>query len=1039
MLGRWAGRTTGLIALAGALALAQLPTAAISGQVRDSSGAAIPGATVTAHNRETGRSRTTETSLNGRYSLAALPVGVYDVRVEAVSFRPEVRQELKLEVGQEAVLNFALVVGTVQETVTVIAEAPLVETTSGSLGGIVSDERVADLPLNGRNFNDLVLLQTGINVHRPVSTTSSSARGLAFSSSGASIYSNYMVMDGANLTAARGRTGASMSGAMLGVEGIQEFRVITNAFPAQYGVTVGSQVSVVSKSGTNTFHGSVFEFLRNDKLDARDFFARQKLPLRRNNFGGAIGGPIRRDKTFFHLTYEGLRERIGQPKVLTTVNAPARQDGFIVPRVAESVKPHLALYPLPTEPLPTDPTGASGLGRLTFGFSQPTKEDFGQARVDHNFSQSDNLFFRWTVADSSQSKKPNFPQFDDSGISRSNFLTLGENHTFSPTLLNVFSLSYSRTLELEDSPADPAFGFEPGLQMGELTHQSGLSTIGPRGTTPLDFRFHDVSLSNDVFWSRGSHSLKFGTLMKWEQMHTQAATRSRGEYRFSTLAAFLQGNANRLRIVTPGAITDRTYHWYILGFYIQDDWRVASTLTLNLGLRYEPHTTVNETKGRGLTLRDPVRDPAFTFGPPLFDNDSWKNLGPRFGFAWDVLGNASTAVRGGFALLYDITTNIGNTAVHGTANPPLSSSAIVTRNLTFPRTVIPPGAQGKSIRPFDWKLQQPHMLHWNLTVERQLPSNTMVSLAYAGTRGINLIQSKEGNPTYPSDRINGRDFWTGNEPRLNPNWDDSEFKTAAGDSWYNALQFGVQKRLSHGLQFQSSYTWSKVLDTTQGQFGGESGGTSNLGLEPNHPEYDKGPADFDNRHAWTFNTLYALPSPELPGVAGTFLRGWHVGTILSLRSGLPFTPLLSGNRSRSQAGGGDPDRPDLVPGRKPDDIILGGPNRYFDPNAFTIQPVGHLGTVSRNFLEGPGLVNWDFSLRKDTPMAFLGERGRLEFRAEFFNFLNRANFAIPIGGSTVFTASGTTANPTPLPTAGQITRTIKQVGRNTQFALKLVF
>jgi len=268
-------------------------------------------------------------------------------------------------------------------------------------------------------------------------------------------------------------------------------------------------------------------------------------------------------------------------------------------------------------------------------------------------------------------------------------------------------------------------------------------------------------------------------------------------------------------------------------------------------------------------------------------------------------------------------------------------------------------------------------------------------------------------------------------PRLgiNPAFDESEFKTAGGDSWYNSLQVQVQKRLSHGIQFQSSYTWSKALDTTIGQFGGESGGTNNIGRDPDNPAYDKGPSDYDNRHAWVFNTLYSLPSPAMEGIAGVLLDGWRVSTILTLRSGVPFSPTLAGNRSRSGVAGQTDDRPNLKPGLKRDDIILGGPDQYFDPAAYETQPLGFLGNSSRNFLPGPALANWDFSIRKDTPMPLLGETGRLEFRAEFFNFLNHPNFRVPSDEGVRITAVN----------AGEITRTINQVGRNAQLALKLVF
>ena len=317
-----------LAALRASFALAQLPTAAISGIIRDSSAAAIPGAAVTATNRETGLARTTHTSGEGYYKLAAMPVGVYDVKSEAPAFRAEVKQALRLEVGQEAVLNFTLAVGSIQETVTVTADAALVETTSGSLGGVVNEERVADLPLNGRNFNQLVFLQPGITAYRTNSATSTLAVGLLFSSNGAPIRSNAILLDGASILAASGVTGVSVTGSMLGVEGIREFRVITNSFPAEYGMSMGSQMTIVSKNGTNEFHGSLFEFFRNSALDARNFFDRKTVPsnprlpaFRRNNFGSALGGPLRRDRSFFFLTYEGLRERLGVTQVLNVPTA----------------------------------------------------------------------------------------------------------------------------------------------------------------------------------------------------------------------------------------------------------------------------------------------------------------------------------------------------------------------------------------------------------------------------------------------------------------------------------------------------------------------------------------------------------------------------------------------------------------------------------------------------------------------------------------------------------------------------------------------
>jgi len=353
----------------------------------------------------------------------------------------------------------------------------------------------------------------------------------------------------------------------------------------------------------------------------------------------------------------------------------------------------------------------------------------------------------------------------------------------------------------------------------------------------------------------------------------------------------------------------------------------------------------------------------------------------------------------------------------------------------------------------DYNLAQPHVLQYNLTLERQLPGNTVLSIGYVGSRGINILQVKDANAPLPQILPNGEEFWTGTEPRPNPNWDNITFHTAASDSRYSSLQVGFQKRLSHGLQFQNSYTWATLLDNTQSQAGGEGGGSNPTGVDPNHPPTDRGPADFYVRHNWTLNLLYEVPTPK-KALLGKTLGGWRLGSILTLRSGLPFTPYLSGNQSRSNvSGGSNPDRPNLNPGRTPADITqgttagcpgvqagqkLGGPNLYFDPCAFSIQPLGFLGTASRNLLLGPPSKNWDFSLTKDIPLSALREGTQLEFRAEIFNLLNRPNFNTVINGRTVFTADGTKSSPVALATAGQLDRTVSS-SRQIQFALKLIF
>ncbi|MBI4483645.1 MAG: hypothetical protein HY652_12245 [Acidobacteria bacterium] len=341
------------------------------------------------------------------------------------------------------------------------------------------------------------------------------------------------------------------------------------------------------------------------------------------------------------------------------------------------------------------------------------------------------------------------------------------------------------------------------------------------------------------------------------------------------------------------------------------------------------------------------------------------------------------------------------------------------------------------------------MLQYNLTVERQLPFNMVSTVAYAGSRGLNIIQTKEGNPTVPEILPDGRQFWTGRESRTNPNWDTMELKTAAGNSWYNSLQWGLVKRLSHGLQFQSSYTWSKIIDETQGQLGSDDTADQNTGTDPTNRKVDKGPAGFDIRHNWRFNAIYRLPGVSRSGAPGTLLNGWWVSGILSTNTGYPFTPNLTTNRSRSRVAGAQADRPDLVAGRHNDNITrgvtsgclgvpagrkLGGPELYFDPCAFAIQPAGFLGTAGRNILRAPGFASFDFSLAKDTPLKFLGESGKLEFRGEFFNILNRPNFSAP--QRSVY--AGRQDVESPLSAAGIITQTAG-TSRQIQFGLKLLF
>jgi hypothetical protein len=1057
-----------LVMLAGVmyvqLAGAQLPTATILGTVKDSSGAVVPGAAVNVKSTETGLIRTAETGAEGRFRFPALPVGAYEVRVEHTGFQAAVRSGLTLAVSDEAVVNFTLEVGGVEQTIAVTAEAPLVNTTSGAIGSLVTEQKVADLPLNGRNYIDLALLQPGVVQHKGMSNASSTV-GTWFSSNGAPLRSNNYLLDGAILTNNTGATSASSDGSTLGIEGIREYKVITNSFSAEYGLTMGSQVVMVSKSGTNNFHGSAFDFLRNNVFDARNFFdyptaatgPDYRLPqYKRNQFGVSFGGPIKLDKTFFFGVYEGLRERLGTAPIANVPHAGCHGGpGAVVTNSAcrdlgstasvtirPQIAPLLALFPFPN--LPDTPNGAA---QYALDFTQPTREDFGQIRVDHSFSSASTFYARYSIDDTEQINPLSYEVYNQIRQSRSQSGTLSENHIISPTLLNTARFSYSRTNPAVLSNQDliaPEYSYLPGTPMGTLAI-TGITSVTPASKSYQ--RRNILSFSDDVFYSMGRHSFKFGLLVNSMLTYSAVNTQALGTLNFSNMANFLNATANTYSANTPGSVLDRTYRYGTYGFYLQDDVPVRTNLTLNLGVRYEFMTVPNETRGHGSAVRDFYTDATGTPGPP-FKQMSTKNFSPRLGLAWDVRGDGMMSVRAGAALLYDVGVFGQALSIATTGTPPYSAVSSVTNQqitalglnpITLP-LVFPAASVGRSLRTVDYNLQQPHILDYHVTFERQLPGKIGVTLAYAGSRGFNIMQTKDGNPTVPTIMPDGRQFWPAGAPRNSSLWQGMELKTAAGNSWYNSLQMSVSKQLAQGFQLQSSYTYAKVIDDTQGQAGADNANSNIFGSNPSRRSTDRGVSDFDTTQNWRLNAIYSLPKLyDGNKIVAGVVNGWRLSNILSLQTGYPFTPSLNTNRSRTvvNTGGGGIDRPDLVPGRTRSDIINGGINGYFDTAAFTLPEPGYLGNAGRNILRGPGLANLDFSLTKETTISRLGEAARLEFRVEVFNILNRVNLGMP--SRTVFTGNSVPpATETPLATAGNINST-STTSRQMQFALKLYF
>jgi hypothetical protein len=1080
---------------------AQTISGTLSGTVRDPSGAVLPGVTIEVKNANTGATRSLITDERGYYTAANISPGDYEVTAGLPGFQTEVRRGFSVNVGQTSVIDFTLKVGAISEKIEVTAEAPLVETSNAVVTGLVTERQVHDLPLNNRSLIELAPLQAGIVVAVATSPGASKGMGTKLAISGTRYNANLFQVDGASINDLAGAAGSATNN-LMGAETIKEFNVVINGYSAEYGNHSGGVFNAVTKSGTNTLHGSLFEFIRNDNLDASRWEdnknGKKKPEFKRNQFGGSLGGPIVHDRTFFFGSYEGLRENIGE---IATFNVPGAElrrgdiqtldanGNFVFARhrdVAPQVQPYLNFYPLPS---PNGLRKDGGTQELYQTIQRPAKEDYSATRVDHKISDKDSLFVRYTLSnayrvDSVDLAATNYNR------SRNQSATIGYTRIMSPAIVNQLLLSWSRN-NLTDADAvihDDAASRLPSTYkfssfpttIGAFSVQNlTLSGFGNEGAR--NYLNNVYQLKDDLFYTAGNNSLKFGFNMQRNFLFALRHFNGHGNYAFQNggnacgtgtcngVDNFLRGVARNFTALTRSSQDTSYIRNQLYGMYIQDDWRLSSRLTVNLGLRYEFITTPQVEGGRVSTLRDftkPNQTMAdLVLGNPTFLNPSLKNFAPRVGIAWDPTGTGKTAIRTGAGIFHDqinpgtynfsflasppyyIVGNIlGAVPTAGAIDPvtgrPLQPGQDFTNNPRFPDAYYSQQAllaAQPNLEGFQHDPDQPTIYKWSFEVQHEFPGNLGVTTGYSGNRGVHLFRVNTSMNTPVGQVRNGRIFIPTNTTLLSPGFGRIRPRMSDVTSDYHAFLLTVKRRVGR-VQFQTSYTFSKTVDDSSNFTGGSDWDNGSAGSRYFSVK-DRGLANFDIRHAFVTNASYQLPGRNLPGVAGRVLGAWQLSSIVSLRSGAPFDAqpgVNIGNFTQLTQ------YPDLI---GPIHYNPRNADRYFDPSAFALPPGyaageaaalggAFVGNAARGILTGPGAATLDLVLEKRFAIT---ERVNVQFRSEFYNALNRVNFGTPNGnvflnGNVAPDGKRGTVNPQ----VGQITST-RGNPRQLQFGLRVEF
>jgi len=1040
--------------------LAQTGTATLSGTVLDPSSAQIPGAALVITNTATNVSRTVATNGKGVYSVPSLNPGQYIVSVSAAGFSRLVVRDIVLAVGQSLVQNFTLKVGATVQQVTVTANPALVSTTSATISFEVTGADMRALPLNGRSWTDLADLSPGvttIKTQAPVGASDRATRGLGseLSISGGRPQQNAYLLDGININDYSNAGPGSVLGGNLGVDALQEFDIITANPDVEYGRTAAGVISAITRSGTNQLHGSAYEFFRNSAMDARNHFDPSQIPpFSRNQFGGSLGGPVRRNSTWIFGDYEGIRQSLSQG-VLNTVPSPAARAGQLcsIPAgngcnpTTVTVDPAITsfLNTFIPQAQPGTIFGNGDLGTFRLVSKTVTTENFFTTRFDHMFSPADSVSVDYMYDDAPTYGPDNFDVVDIYSKTIRQMAAVVWTHVLSSAAVNTVHFGFSRdnagspynSTAILAAAGDPAHGFQPGDAVGSVSVPGMSNFVG--GTTsqaPLLFRWNSVQAYDDASVTRGIHTIQFGASIERIDDNQITSDNPGGSFFFGSLSNFLTNQPESFLTTLPSSTSPRNMRQSIFSVYLNDTVRLRPYFTLDLGTRYEIASVPYEVNGKLSNLRVLAGNTPY-LGNPYIKNPTFGNVEPRVGFAWDPFHDGKTSIRSSFGM-YDILPYMVEMGPGVDSAYPFAQDAGTSK---LPVGSFPTGAysllqNNTSLRKYSALQYAPprnYVMTWNLNIQRALGSKTTLLVGYVGSRGIHMwYQTDDGNIVLPTYNAQTRGYYwplpigsgTVVDPLLGRVFDASW----SGDSYYDGGEAQLTEMMNHGLMGSLAYTYSRCIDTSSGSAASDQYRNSlNVGLYT-APSTRRGLCDTNISQNLVISTMWSIPGMRSGSSLRWLTNGWQTGGILTASSGPPFSVVISGDPLGTNAV--IPfDFPDRIKGCGP--LTTGNPNAYINLKCFAFpNPVNRMGNAGRNELIGPSLFDFDFSLLRNIKLR---ETENLQLRLDVFNLFNHTNFDAPTDNFTLFDGSGN-----PVPGAGLIDQTVT-TSRQVQLAVKLTF